>query len=257
MSEVLQGERRGSVEVVTVCRPEKRNALNLAVVRALHDVLDRLEVDPELRAVVITGAGGHFMAGADIAELRERGAAEALASINGSLFRRMEELPVPLIAAVRGYALGGGCELALACDLRVAGRSARFGQPEVGLGILPGAGATYRLPGLVGLGRAKDMIFTGRIVDAEEAARIGLVDRLTEDDAVLEFALDLAGGIASQGAQAVRLAKLALSAQRLGHGTGQVVERVAQAVLFDSEDKRRRMTAFLERVRGAGPRSGD
>jgi enoyl-CoA hydratase len=159
----------------------------------------------------------------------------------------VEELPVPVIAAIRGFALGGGCELAIACDLRVAGKSARLGQPEVGLGIIPGAGATHRLPRLVGLGRAKDLIFTGRILEAEEALGMGLVTRVVEDEKVMETARGLAETIEKQGATAIRIAKLALNAQRHEVDAAQTFESVAQAVLFDSEEKERRMTAFLER----------
>jgi enoyl-CoA hydratase len=247
MSNVLIRERRDDIEIVTIDRPEKRNALNLQIVEALHRALDELHGDRDLRAVVITGAGDHFVAGADIAQLRERRSPEALESINGTLFRKVEDLPVPVIAAIKGYAVGGGCELAMACDLRVAGKSARLGQPEVGLGIIPGAGGTHRLPRLVGLGRAKELIYTGRLLDAEEAMTMGLVNRVVEDDVVLEEALALAAVIARQGAMAIRLAKLALNAQRHHVDEAQTLESVAQAVLFDSEEKERRMTDFLDR----------
>jgi enoyl-CoA hydratase len=250
VADVLLRERRDDVEILTLHRPEKRNALNLELVRALHAALTDLEADATLRAVVLTGAGDHFMAGADVAELRDRRTPEALAGINSTLFRRVEELPVPVIAALRGFALGGGCELALSADLRVAGRSVRLGQPEVGLGILPGAGATYRLPLLVGMGRAKEMILTGRWVEAEEALAIGLVNRVVDDDAVLGEALALAATIREQGALAVRLAKLALNAQRHGLALGQPLEGLAQGILFESAEKMERMQAFLERSRG-------
>jgi enoyl-CoA hydratase len=247
MTQILTRERRQNIEIVTLNRPEKRNALNLELVNALHAALDELYRDRALEAVVVAGAGDHFLAGADIAELRERGAEDALESINGSLFARVEELPVPVIAALKGYTVGGGCELALACDLRVAGRSTRLGQPEVGLGIIPGAGGTHRLPRLVGLGRAKELIFTGRLVDAEEALAMGLVNRVVEDTDVLPAALDLATAVTRQGALAIRLAKVALNAQRHGLASGLNLENLAQAVLFASEEKQRRMTAFLER----------
>jgi enoyl-CoA hydratase len=252
VNSVLLQERRDAVLILTLNRPEKRNALNLELIEALHRVLDDLIRDRDLRAVVITGAGDHFAGGADIAELRERRSPEALESINGTLFRRVEELPVPVIAAIRGFALGGGCELAIACDLRVAGRSARLGQPEVGLGILPGAGGTHRLPRLVGLGRAKELIFTGRWVEADEALAMGLVNRVVDDEAVLTEALAWAETIAGQGAAAIRLAKIVLNAQRHEVDMSSALESLAQAVLFDSEDKRARMTAFLEKRQGKG-----
>jgi enoyl-CoA hydratase/carnithine racemase len=249
VSDVLLRDRRDAVEVLTLNRPTKRNALNLELVQALHRAIDDLNADRELTAVVVTGAGEHFMAGADIAQLLERNAADALDSLNGALFTRLEELAVPVVAAVQGYALGGGCELAMACDIRVAGRSARFGQPEVGLGIVPGAGATYRLPRLIGLGRAKELILTGRLVTAEEALAMGLVNRVVEDAAVLTEALALAGQITAQGREAVRLAKLALNTQRHGTQAGAAMERAAQARLYETSEKTRRMTAFLNRRR--------
>jgi enoyl-CoA hydratase len=255
MPDVLIRERRGGVEHLVLNRPDKRNALDLALVGALHAALDDLTRDRALRVVILRSSSEHFMAGADIAQLRERGAADALDAINGSLFQRIEDLPVPVLAAVGGYARGGGCELALAADLRVAGASARFGQPEAALGIIPGAGATYRLPRLVGMGVAREMIFTGRTLDAEEALRVGLVNRVVADEALLAETEAMAGSIVAQAPDAVRLAKLALNAQRAGGDYGQALERLAQAVLYESPEKRSRMTAFLERKasRKAGP----
>jgi enoyl-CoA hydratase len=245
----LEGPDADGVAILTLQRPEKRNAIGLAMVREMHDALGRLERDPRAGALVITGAGGKvFAAGADIAELRERTADDAARGINQALFTRIENLPLPSVAAVCGYALGGGCELALACDLRVAGTSARFGQPETGLGILPGAGGTQRLPRLIGLGRAKEIILTGRMVDAVEAERIGLVNRVVEDALVAEEARALAALMASKGRAAQSLAKAALNAgSRSGSAAGMAFEVAAQGVLFESEDKRARMTAFLEK----------
>ena len=237
------------VASVVLNRPEVRNAIDKPMIDDLHRALDELAAREDVAALVLSGAGGKaFAAGADIAQLRERRSAEALQAINARLFQRVEEFPVPTIAAVTGYALGGGCELAMACDLRVAGKSAKFGQPEVGLGIIPAAGGTQRLPRLVGLGRAKELIYTGRIVDAAEAERIGLVNVVVDDDRVLARAASLAAEIAKQGRSAVRLAKVALNASsRTGQDAGFLVEQVAQALLYDSDDKRARMTAFLEK----------
>jgi len=247
-------EHRGDIAVVTLNSPAKRNAIDRETVDALHRVLDQLDRREGLAAVVLTGAGERaFAAGADIGQLLERKAAEALAAINSGLFARIEEFAVPVIAAIRGYALGGGCELAIACDLRVAGRSAKLGQPEVKLGIIPGAGATYRLPRLIGLGRARDLIYTGRIVDAGECLAMGLVNRVVDDDAVLDEAIALAEEIAGNGGLAVRLAKATINAvarpQQAVCGT---LESAAQAVLFDSEDKHRRMQAFLDAKKNRG-----
>ncbi len=247
MGERVLAERRGAVALLTLNAPEKRNAIDLEMVQALHRALDALDGDENLAAIVLTGAGEQaFAAGADIGELLERRAPQALAAINSSLFARVEESPVPVIAAIRGWCLGGGCELAIACDLRVAGRSAKLGQPEVKLGIIPAAGATHRLPRLIGLGRARELIYTGRVLDADECLRIGLVNRVVDDAAVVGEALALANEIAGNGRLAVRLAKAALNslARADAHVAG-TLESVAQAVLFESEDKQRRMRDFL------------
>jgi enoyl-CoA hydratase len=235
---------------LTLNRPEKLNALNLALVQELGAALDALELRGDVRAVVLAGAGEKaFVAGADVAELKARGAREALAGINARLFRRVESFPATVIAAIRGFALGGGCELALACDLRVGGPSAVFGQPEADLGILPAAGATWRLPRIVGLGRAKELILLGERIGAEEAHRVGLLNRLVgSDEEVMGEAVRLARRAAQRSPMAVRLAKLAL---QVGQGadvdTAMAFESAAQAVCFESDDKHQRMERFLSR----------
>jgi len=235
------------IAVVTLSRPEARNAINLEVVNELHIALEALGREGSTRVLILTGAGkAAFASGADIRELRERRAADALRGINSSLFLAVERFPLPTIAAVNGYALGGGCELALACDLRIASESSRFGQPEVGLGIIPAAGATYRLPRLVGAGRARELILTGRIIDADEALAIGLVNRVVPDDRLLEEARSTALLIARKGPLALRAAKLTLQASAYGPDAGHAAERLAQAILFESDDKREGMAAFLE-----------
>lgn len=242
-------ELRGEVALITLNAPEKRNALDLTMVQDLHRALDELGGRDGLAVLVITGAGGRaFAAGADIAELEQRDSKAALRAINSGIFKRIEDFPVPSIAAITGYALGGGCELALACDLRVAGRSAKLGQPEVALGIIPAAGGCYRLPRLVGLGRAKELVYTGRMVDAEEALRIGLVNHVVEDTQVLERTFALAEEIRKNGSLAVRAAKATMNAlARANEGMAMTLESMAQAVLFDSQDKHQRMRAFLDR----------
>jgi enoyl-CoA hydratase len=243
------------VALLTFDRPDTRNALSLAMVREVHAALQDLALRGDVKCLIFTGAGGKaFISGADIAELRDRGRQDALARINTGLFRAVEQFPFPTIAAVRGFALGGGCELCLACDLRVAGEGSKFGQPEVGLGILPGAGATYRLPRLVGLGMARELIFTGRIIDAKEAHAIGLVNRVVKDDEVLDAARALAAEIGKNSALAVRLAKQSLAlSQELSTDGAMALEATAQAVLFEDEEKRRRMTEFLEKRSGGKP----
>ncbi len=235
---LVQVDRDGAIAMLTLNRPEARNALDRALVSALSTALGELATDAALGALVITGAGDRaFVSGADIGELRERTSIDALARINQGLFREIERFPAPTIAAVRGFALGGGCELAMACDLRIVGESARFGQPEVGLGIIPGAGGTHRLERLVGAGKAREMIFTGAIIDAREAERIGLVNEVVADGEVVAKARDLAGRIAMNSIEAVRLAKLALlAAPDLDDEGRDLVEALAQALLFDSPE---------------------
>jgi enoyl-CoA hydratase len=245
---ILVDEKDG-LATITLNRPEQRNAIDREMIDEMHHALDRLAEADSIGALVLTGAGGQaFAAGADIAQLRERRRADALKAINSTLFMKLEQFPFPTIAAIQGFALGGGCEMAMACDLRVAGRSSKFGQPEVGLGILAGAGAIERLPRLVGLGRAKELLYTARIIDAEEALRIGLVNQVVDDGKALEAALALAQSIAKNDRLAVRLTKASLNASaRSNDQVGIAIDAIAQAVCFESEEKVRRMTAFLER----------
>ena len=228
-------------------RPHVRNAINVEMVREMGAALESLLQRDELRAVVLSGIDGKaFASGADVAEMRERTHREAFFAINASLFQKLEDFPRPTIAAIEGYALGGGLELALACDLRVGSRLARVGLPEATLGIYPAAGGTFRLPRLIGLGRAKDLIFTGRILEAEEAYALGIFERLCEPGQAVPTAKELGRNIAGNAPLAVQVAKAALnSAARGGDPIG--VERLGQALLFDSPEKRERMTAFLEK----------
>lgn len=243
---VLNASITDGVGHLELNRPEVRNAINRELIDALHETLDRWAERDDLRAVVLSGAGGKaFAGGADIAELKERTHREAFFGINQRLFQKLEDFPRPVIAAIDGYALGGGLELALSCDLRVASKTAKVGMPEVSLGIFPGAGGTWRLPRVVGFGHAKELIFTGRILDAEEAFSYGLFERLVDADA-LSIAKDIAAQIAKNSPLAVQVAKVSLNA--LARQTNaEPVERLAQALLFDSVEKRERMTAFLEK----------
>jgi enoyl-CoA hydratase len=237
-------EERADRLVVTLHRPEKRNAIDAGLAGELHEVCARLAAEPRLM-LLTGGAEGVFAAGADIAQLRERDRHDALAAINQGLFARLRALPMPTVAAVDGPALGGGAELAYACDLRVCTARAFFGQPEVRLGIIAGAGATYRLPALVGEARAKELLFTGRRVGAEEALRIGLVNQVVEDpQELLPAAHALLDEIAKGSPLALRLTKLAVDAPLAAHPQ---VDLVSQAVLFEDAEKHRRMTEFLQR----------
>ena len=248
MPALVLSELRGSVLHLTINRPEKKNALSLDVVRALSAAFDDAAGNAAVRCVVLQGAGDCFVAGADIAELRDRKAEESLQGINSGLFRKIEEFPRPVIAAIRGWALGGGMELAMACDIRIASEGARFGQPELGLGILPAAGGMHRLPALVGMGMAKDLVLTGRILDAREALRAGLVSRVVAEDALSAEAESAAKAVAEKADMATRLAKgIMNSLFRVRPDTAFLMETAAQALLFESDEKMRRMTEFLDR----------
>lgn len=227
--------------VVELNRPTARNAINAAMVTELHDVCAALEHQPRL--LIIAGAGTDFAAGADIGELRARGRDDALAGINRAVFDRIARLPMPTIAAVEGNALGGGAELAYACDIRIAGSGARFGNPEAGLGILAAAGASYRLAELVGKSVAKQVILGGRLLDADAALQHGLVSEVVESGSALQAACALAERINKSSALALRLSKAVIDAQT----PHPLLDDLAQAVLFESADKKDRMTRFLEK----------
>lgn len=239
----------GQIATLTIDRPAVRNALNLETVNEFHEALRALAANPDVGVLIITGAGEEaFVAGADINDIRARTLGDGLAAINSSLFSAVERFPRPTIAAVNGYALGGGCELALACDIRIASERATFGQPELNLGIIPGAGATHRLPRIVGLGRAKHLVLTGESIDAARALEIGLVTALAPPAELLPRARELAGRILRLGPLAARLAKLSLNASaRVDLDSGLLIETLAQAICYDSEDKQEGTTAFLEK----------
>ena len=240
-----------SIATLTIDRPAVRNALNLDTVRECHAALAELARDEAVGILVITGAGeSAFVSGADINDIRARTREDGLAAINSSLFAAVERFPRPTIAAINGYALGGGCELALACDVRIAAETAKFGQPELGLGIIPGAGATQRLPRIVGLGWAKHLVLTGDVIDAKQALEIGLVTAVTPPGQLQIRVRELAKRILRQGPLAARLAKLALNASaRVDLDSGLLIETLAQAICYGSEDKQEGASAFLEKRR--------
>ena len=237
------------IATLTVNRPDVRNALGKETVEEMHAALRELAARDDVHVLILTGAGDKaFVSGADIREIRQRGKREALEAINQVLFTAVDNFPWPVIAAVNGYALGGGFELALACDLRVAAEEAKFGFPETGLGIIPAAGGTQRLPRYVGWGRAKEMIFTGEMIDARRAEVLGLVSRVVPRTELMNAARELAEKILTRGPLAIRLAKLSLNvAARAGLDAGLQVERLAQTILFESKDKQEGTTAFLEK----------
>lgn len=237
------------IATVTISRPEVRNALNRAVLADLRGVLAAARDDDSVGAVVFTGAGEKaFVAGADISQLVKHNLHTGLESQMQRTFHELESFEKPTIAAVNGFALGGGCELAMSCDIRIASASARFGLPETTLGIIPGAGGTQRLGRLVGVGRAIELVLTGRLVGADEALRIGLVTSVVEPGDLLAEARSTAETILTKGPLAVRLAKLVIrSGLDADRTTGQVVERLAQSLLYTTQDKAEGTTAFIEK----------
>lgn len=230
--------------VATLDRPGTRNAIDHALVDELHSLCARLEEAP--RTLVVTGAGGVFASGADIAQLRDRGADDAGKGINTTVFRRIRALPMPVVAAIDGWALGGGAELAYAADIRIATPAARIGNPETGLGIIAAAGATWRLPEIVGHARASEVLLTGRILTGPEALEWGLVSSLHEPDDLLPAAAAVVDRIAAKDPLATRHTKTALLAP---HDRHPEIDLELQAELFESPEKIRRMTEFLERKR--------
>ncbi len=248
----LRVEERDSFVLATLDRPEKRNAIDQELIDALHRLCARLEV--ERRTLVLTGSGGTFAAGVDIAQLRERRATDALAGINTRCFQRIRALPMPVIAVLDGYALGGGAELAYAADIRIGTPTLKIGNPETGLGIIAAAGATWRLKEIVGEALASEMLLTGRILGADEALAAGLVSAVLEPDAALARAAELADRIAGLDPAATQATKRALLATASAHPE---IDLAEQAVLFEGPEKHRRMTEFLERRSRAASPSGE
>lgn len=251
MSDVLLVEKLdGHVALVTFNRPDKMNALNLEVRRALFAALAELREDDEVRVVVLTGAGEKaFIAGADIGEFEGMApVAQYRAMQRGNIFSAMEEFPKPIIAMINGYCLGGGCELSMACDIRVASSRAKLGQPEINLGLIPGGGGTQRLPRLVGEGQAMRLIMTGEMISAAEAERIGLVEKVFEPDNLRDATLEMARTIASRSPIALQAAKESiLAARRMPMDEGLKFERAWFGLLFSTEDMSEGVDAFLNK----------
>ncbi|RKO65499.1 enoyl-CoA hydratase/isomerase family protein [Desulfofundulus salinus] len=244
-------EKEEGIAVATVNRPEVRNALNRETWQEINSLIDQVEKDEEIQVLIFTGAGDKaFVAGADVASLKERTMLETFVNENQAILNRLANMEKVTIAAINGYALGGGCELALACDLRVAAENARLGQPELNLGILPGAGGTQRLARLVGIGNAKELILTGEIIDAAEAYRIGLVNKVVPAGEAVRAAKEMAQKIMAKGPLAVRFAKAVINwGSNVSLESGLIMERLAQTILFGTEDHLEGLTAFLEKRR--------
>jgi enoyl-CoA hydratase len=244
MTEPVLVEDRGDRVVVRLNRPEVRNAIDAAMVAALHDVCLDLEQSP--RVALVIGQGGTFAAGADIAQLWERRRDDALRGINSGLFDRVARLPMPVIALVDGHALGGGAELAYACDFRIGTPRTRIGNPEPGLGILAAAGASWRLKELIGEPFAKEVLLAGRVLDAGAARAVHLLNEVVEPEELETAGHRLADRIIAQAPLAIRLTKRVFHAPREAHP---LLDDLAQAVLFETDEKQERMTRFLERRR--------
>lgn len=243
-------ERDGQVVLITLNRPEVRNALDPQTWAELRAAIRECRLDRDVRVVIITGAGGKaFASGADIRSLRDRETLEVLKGEAQETLSDIENLDKPVIAAIDGFALGGGCELAMACDIRIATARSKLGQPEVGLGIIPGAGGTQRLPRLVGMGKAKELIFTGDIISAHEAREIGLVNKVVDrPEDLLPAAKEMAKKIMAKGPVAVSLAKMAINVgANIDINSGLLFEKLAQTVAFSTEDRLEGTTAFLEK----------
>ena len=239
------------IATIAINRPKALNALNLATLTELKDVVEKIAVDKTVQVVIITGAGEKsFVAGADIVEMSTKNAVEGRVwgQVGQNVFTEIENLPQPVIAAVNGFALGGGCELACACDIRYASENAKFGQPEVGLGITPGFGGTQRLTRVVGRGHAKELIYTANIIDAQEALRIGLVNQVVPQAELMDAVMKVAKTITKKAPVAVQLAKAAINRGiNCDVVTGIAYEAEVFGLCFATADQKEGMKAFIEK----------
>lgn len=244
-------EKQGNIGLVTINRPKALNALNSETLKDLDRVLDVIENDNDIYTVILTGSGEKsFVAGADIAEMKDLNEEQGreFGLLGNRIFRRLEKLNKPTIAAINGFALGGGCELAMCCDIRIASEKAKFGQPESGLGITPGFGGTQRLPRIVGLAKAKELIYTGEVIKADEALRIGLVNKVVPVENLMEEVNTLASKISANAPIAVRLCKDAIDrGMQVDIDSAIEIEAEDFGKCFLTEDQTEGMTAFLER----------
>ena len=245
---LVDAEQREAVGLARLNRPEARNALSSELMEELAALLERWDDDPDVGCIVVAGGDDWFAAGADVKAMAERSFQDALAAPSARFWPRLAEVRTPLVAAVSGYALGGGCELALACDMIVASESAEFGQPEILLGIIPGGGGTQRLARVMGKQRAMELVLTGRRIDAAEAARLGIVNRVAPNHEWLDSALELAHVVARRPPLAVRLGKQAvLAADETPISAGLAHERRLFELAMATEDRVEGMRAFVEK----------
>jgi enoyl-CoA hydratase/carnithine racemase len=249
-SDVVLGELRGQVALARLNRPDARNALSDELLLLLGELVAAWDADPEVRCIVIAGSDEYFAAGADIKAMRDRSFQDAMVTPSAAFWPRLAAVRTPLVAAVSGFALGGGCELALHCDMIVASETAEFGQPEILLGIIPGAGGTQRLTRIIGKHRAMELMLTGRRIDAQEAHRIGIVNQVARRKEWLDKALELADVVARRPPIAVRLAKQAvLAAEETTLTAGLEHERRLYELAMATEDRLEGMSAFIEKRR--------
>lgn len=251
MKNIIYAREKGIVKV-TINRPEVRNALNMAVRQELKEVVAEIDKDKDIRVVIITGAGDRaFISGADITEFREvtpMMIEDYVSTLGQQLYTDIENIRVPVIAMINGFCLGGGLELAMCCDIRIASENAKFGQLEINVGLFPGGGGTQRLPRLIGWGRAKELIYTGKIIDAAEAERLGLVDKVVPPERLEEEVNKLAKTIASKSPLIVKLAKKVINrGMYTDLAAGLAYEKANFALCFASEDHTEGITAFLEK----------
>ena len=248
--EFITYEQQGQIGIMTINRPKALNALNTAVLKELEERLNGVDLD-STRVLILTGAGKKsFVAGADIGEMSTltKVQGEAFGKAGNDIFRKLETFPLPVIAVVNGFALGGGCELAMSCDIRLCSDNAVFGQPEVGLGITPGFGGTQRLPRIVGMGKAKEMIYTAFTIKANEAQEIGLVNAVYSQEELMPKALKIAEKIAKNAPIAVRAAKKAINdGLQVDMDRAIEIEEKLFGSCFETEDQKEGMTAFLEK----------
>lgn len=243
-------KKQDNIAILSFNRPKVLNALNTSVLQELETAINDIEKDEDIYVLIITGEGKAFVAGADISEMKDKTAEEGrkFGDLGSSVFRKIELMEKPVIAAVNGFALGGGCELSMSCDIRIAGEKAKFGQPEVGLGITPGFAGTQRLARLVGTAKAKELILTANMINAKEAEKIGLVNKVVSQEEVINEALEMAKKIASNGQIAVKYSKAAINRGiNCDIDTGNEIEKDLFGLCFATEDQKEGMSAFLEK----------